>query len=112
MDEYIEKWLYDIWSAISEIEEFFTSNEKTFEAFSNNIILKRAIERDLEIIGEAINRILIKDPSVFIENARKIVDLRNHIIHRYDDISDQTIWSVITNNLPILKADIGKLLDR
>lgn len=75
MDEYIEKWLYDILSAIREIEVFFASNEKTFESFSNNTILKRAIERDLEIIGEAVNRILTRDQSVFIETQEKLLIL-------------------------------------
>ncbi|MDR3350899.1 MAG: DUF86 domain-containing protein [Prevotellaceae bacterium] len=73
-------------------------------------MLKRAIERNLEIIGEAVNRILTKDPTIFIENARKIVGLRNQAIHSYDSISDENIWAIIINNLPELKKDIDKLI--
>jgi uncharacterized protein with HEPN domain len=72
--------------------------------------LKRAVERNLEIIGEATNRILAKDSGIPIANARKIVNLRNAIIHSYDSISDENIWAIIINNLPELKKDIDKLI--
>ena len=110
MDERIEKWLYDIRLSINEIDEYFCDNEKTFESFRQNIILKRAIERNLEIIGEAVNRILSKDDNFNIDNARKIVGLRNHIIHSYDNISDESIWAIVINNLPKLKIEIDNLL--
>ncbi len=58
MDERILKWLYDIQGAIDEIENYFKDNPKEFNQYRGNIILKRAIERDLEIIGEAVGRIL------------------------------------------------------
>ena len=92
MDERIEKWLYDIRLAIEEIEGYFESTQKKFENFHANTLLKRDIERNLEIIGEAVNRILARDPEFPIDNARKIVGLRNHIIHSYDNISDESIW--------------------
>jgi uncharacterized protein with HEPN domain len=95
MDEQVEKWLYDVKSAIEEIDNYFTSNEKSFNSFQQNIILKRAIERDLEIVGEAVNRILTKQPDIKIEDARKIVGLRNHIIHSYDNVSDENIWAIV-----------------
>jgi len=85
MDERVEKWLYDILLSIEEIDGFFESNERIFETFRQNLILKRAVERNLEIIGEAVNRILTKDENINIENARKIVGLRNHIIHSYNN---------------------------
>jgi uncharacterized protein with HEPN domain len=59
--------------------------------YQKNLTVKRAIERELEIIGEAINRILKEKPDFKIQNARKIVDLRNFIIHGYDSIDDETI---------------------
>ncbi|MEN3322680.1 HepT-like ribonuclease domain-containing protein [Mariniflexile soesokkakense] len=63
MDERILKWLYDIDFAIKEIDSYFEGVEKDFSAYSKNTMLKRAIERDLEIIGEAVNRILNRDAS-------------------------------------------------
>ena len=110
MDERVEKWLHDIRLAIEEIDSFFHDNEKTFEVFRQNLILKRAIERNLEIIGEAVNRILSRDSNIEIDNAKKIVGLRNHIIHLYDNISEETVWAIVINNIPKLKKEIDSLL--
>jgi uncharacterized protein with HEPN domain len=113
MDEKILKWLYDVQVAISEIEKYFESNEKNFFEYQKNTMLKRAIERDLEIIGEAINRIITKDDSFtqLITDAKAIVGLRNQVIHAYDSISDENIWSIITNHLPQLKTEINNLIE-
>ena len=109
MDERIAKWLLDILTAIDEIEHFFDIYPKSFQSFQSNIILRRATERNLEIIGEAINRVLIREPDFPLENARRIVGLRNQIIHAYDNISDENIWAIIINHLPKLKAEVHKL---
>lgn len=110
MDERIEKWLYDIRFAIEEIESYFDNTEKLFLNFSQNVMLKRAIERNLEIIGEATNRILVQNPKFEISNARKIVNLRNLIIHSYDSISDNIIWAIVINNLPELQKEVDHLI--
>ena len=103
MDERIQKWLYDIKDAIEEIESYFTDFPKDFSLYTTNIILRRAVERDLEIIGEAINRILKQDVDFPIDNAKRIVGLRNQIIHAYDSISDENIWAILTKYIPTLK---------
>ncbi len=110
MNEKVLKCLYDIKFAIDEIDSYFLNREKRFDDYTKDTILKRAIERDLEIIGEAINRILTIEPEFPIQNARKIVGLRNQIIHAYDNISDENIWGIILNHLPNLKAEIGILI--
>jgi uncharacterized protein with HEPN domain len=110
MDERIEKWLYDILLAIEEIESFFINGEKSFNNFRKKLVLKRAIERDLEIIGEATKRILAKNIEIQISGARKIVNLRNFVIHSYDSITDETIWAIVINDLPKLKKEVTKLL--
>jgi len=111
MDERIEKWLYDIQFAIEEIEGYFENSEKNFTHFKQNLMLKRAIERNLEIIGEATNRILARNSEIEITNARKIINLRNFIIHSYDSISDENIWAIVINNLPELKKEIDKIMN-
>ena len=63
MDERILKWLYDIKLCIDEIDSFFKEEEKDFFKYKNNVMLKRAVERNLEIIGEAVNRIITRDNS-------------------------------------------------
>ncbi len=110
MNEKILKCLYDIKFANDEIDSYFINREKRFEEYSKDTILKRAIERDLEIIGEAINRILAIEPEFPIQNARKIIGLRNQIIHAYDNISDENIWGIIMNHLPNLKVEIENLI--
>ncbi len=106
------KLLYDIKLAIEEIESYFISETKTFDNYKRNSLLKRAIERNLEIIGEAINRLLKEDPDLQISDARRIVGLRNQIIHGYDSISDENIWGIIINYLPNLKIEIDKLINK
>ena len=92
MNERILKYLFDVKQAIDEIDSYFIDNVKLFEKYTKNTILKRAIERNLEIIGEAINRIIAINSDFPIDNAKKIVGLRNQIIHAYDNISDENIW--------------------
>ena len=111
MDEKILKSLYDIKLAIEEIDSFLINEEKIFLNYSNNTLLKRGIERNLEIIGEAVNRILRDTPEFEITNARRIIGLRNQIIHAYDSISDENIWSIVINHLPNLKTEIEEKIN-
>lgn len=112
MDNTEKKYLQDIQTAIDEIESFFGNEPKLFEAFSNNLCLRRAIERNIEIIGEAVNRLLKGDNNFPITNARKIVDARNYIIHGYDRLSADILWSIVINHLPILKDEVSNLLNK
>jgi uncharacterized protein with HEPN domain len=66
--------------------------ERNFLEFQKDIKTKRAIERNIEIIGEAVSRILKENEGIQITSARKIVDARNRIIHGYDTVSDQVLW--------------------
>lgn len=111
MNEKVLKCLYDIKFAIEEIDSFFVGREKRFEEYSTDIILKRAIERDLEIIGEAMNRILKENPEIEIDNARRIIGLRNQIIHGYDTVSDENIWGIVMIHLPKLQKEVDSLIE-
>ena len=110
MDNDIKAWLYDILNAIMEIESFFNDSTKEFAKYQNDIRTKRAVERNVEIIGEALSRILKRDETVLISNSRKIVDTRNRIIHGYDSVSDDVIWGIVIRHLPILQTEIQDLL--
>ena len=112
MDERILKWLYDIKLAVDEIEHYFENTDKNFIEYQKNTMLKRAVERDWEIIGEAVNRIIKRDESFIdkISNARAIISLRNQVIHAYDAISDENIWSILISHLPKLMKDIEILI--
>ena len=106
MDNNIKAWLYDILNAIIEIESFFNGRPKKFIQYKNDLRTKRAVERNIEIIGEALSRILNYDETIIITNSRKIVDTRNRIIHGYDSVSDDIIWGIIINHLSILKNEV------
>ena len=110
MDIEIKSWLFDVLNAINEIESFFVDRPRTFEAYKNDLRTRRAVERNIEIIGEALNRILNKDSLFQLSNSRKIVDTRNTIIHGYDTVSDDIIWSIVINHLPILTTEVAQLL--
>jgi uncharacterized protein with HEPN domain len=89
-------------TAIEEIDSFFGTEPKLFNEFAENICLRRAVERNIEVIGEAMNRILKSGANVQITNSRKIVDARNYIIHGYDSLSVDILWSIVINHLPKL----------
>ncbi len=109
MNEKVLKCLFDIQAAIQEIETFLPAEGITLTQYKDNLILKRAVERNLEIIGEAMNRILNEDDEFPVEDAYRIVGLRNQIIHGYDAVSDDIIWAVLVNHLPKLRREIKAL---
>ncbi len=76
MQPEIEKYLYDINTSIESIFSFL-GGKRDFKAYQNNKLLRRAVERELEIIGEAASRILKFDPAFNIQDARRIANLRN-----------------------------------
>ena len=105
MQDEIKVWLEDIEKAISEINDFLPE-PRNFHEFEKDIKTKRAIERNIEIIGEAMSRILKVEPDILISDSRKIVDTRNRIIHGYDSVSDDVIWLIVVRYLPILDKEI------
>lgn len=111
MDNEIKTWLYDILQSINEIESYYENKQRIFEEFLVDTKTKRAIERNLEIIGELVNRILKKDKKFKLNNAEKIIGTRNRIIHGYDKVSDDLIWSILINHLPKLKQEVSSLIN-
>jgi uncharacterized protein with HEPN domain len=112
MDNEIKTWLFDIFQPIEEIESYFAEKPMQFKDYLSDIKTKRAVERDLEIIGEAVNRIINRDENFQLENVQKIIGTRNRIIHGYDTISDDLIWSIVVNHLPKLKSEIKVLIEQ
>lgn len=110
MKREINKYLFDIQMSIESVEEYLGEKRNFFE-YQNNKLLRRGIEREIEIIGEAMNRILKLAPDTNIVNARRIVDARNWVIHGYDKVDDVIIWGIVINHLPKLKNEIAELLE-
>lgn len=109
MDEYVFKCLYDIQDSIKSIENYL-GEHRNFKEYDSNKFLRRAVEREFEIIGEALNRIN-KTQKVEIQYYKRIISLRNKIIHSYDNIDSVVMWEIVTNHLPILKLEIENLLN-
>lgn len=109
MDYEIKACLKDIEQAIIEIYEFLP-NERNFFIFQKDLKTRKAVERNIEIIGEAMDRILKMNPDIQITDSRKIVDTRNRIIHGYDIVSDDVIWLIINKSLPVLELEVRELL--
>ena len=110
MTNEIKKYLHDIITSIEAINEYL-GNKRNFFDFQNNRMLKKAVEREFEIIGEAINRILKIDNNIEITSARKIVDLRNYLSHGYDSVDYNTLWAIISKHLPLLEIEVKSLIE-
>ena len=109
MDDHLRKWLYDILEAINSIDEYIGKN-RIFKDYEENKQLRRSIEREVEIIGEAVNRIKKRNPELEIKNSHQIIATRNWVIHAYDAVNNAIIWGIVINHLPKLKIEIEYLL--
>ncbi len=109
MDVKVKKYLYDIKESIDSIENYL-GDKRDFSIYLNDKMLRRAIEREFEIIGEAMNRIDKIDPTIKISTKDQIISMRNRVIHGYDRVDNEIVWGTIVRHLPILKKEINRLL--
>jgi len=105
MTEKDKKYLSDILIAINLIEEFL-EGINSFGKYSTDSKTKSAIERQLVIIGEAVNNFLRSSPSNTLKSAQKIVNFRNRLVHAYDSVDDNIVWVIIQNHLLPLKTEV------
>ena len=105
----VQKWLYDILLSIQSINEF-VGEVRMFEAYESDKKLRRAVEREIIIIGEAVNRIKNVAPDIKITHAHQIIATRNRVTHAYDAVDNAMIWNIVINHLPNLKSEVEKLL--
>ncbi|MGA2547999.1 MAG: HepT-like ribonuclease domain-containing protein [Rectinemataceae bacterium] len=82
------------------------------ETYRSNRLVRRAVERELEIIGEATKQLLDEFPDTTFTDSSKIIGLRNRIIHGYADIDDGAIWTIAKTRLPGLRETIENLIER
>lgn len=110
MDEYILVYLYDILNAIEAVESFFKDYPKRYDVFESDHLRRSAVERKTEIMGEAINRILKIKSDFPLPHAKEIINTRNRIIHGYDSVTPEFLWSLVIRHIPELKKDIVKMI--
>jgi uncharacterized protein with HEPN domain len=110
MQPEIAKLLWDMLAAARRIESF-TLNKK-FDDYRTDELLKSGVERQFEIIGEAMTRLMKSDPTIAatISDHRKIAGFRNALIHGYDVIDDTISWSIVEQKLPILRSQLEAML--
>jgi uncharacterized protein with HEPN domain len=103
------KYLADILQAIDLIESF-TSDISNYDDYISDLKTQSAVERQLGIIGEAVNKFEKIFPDSTLINARKIVGFRNRLIHAYDAVDPAIIWAILKKHLDPLKKEINSRL--
>ena len=110
MNNAAKKLLFDVLDSARSIRDWCT--DRTFADYESDRQFRRAVEREFEIIGEALGRLLMADPETaeLIDELPRIVGFRNRIVHGYDTIDDATVWGVIDGHLPTLLEQVQNLL--
>jgi len=107
----VSKYLFDIQSSISYIESF-VKDINTFDEYQNDLKTQSAVERQLAIIGEVINKLKQEDSSCTLTHAKQMIDFRNRLIHSYDNIDNSIVWVILKKHLPILKEEIERSINK
>jgi len=110
MQPEVRKHLYDMLQAASRLAEF--TQGKTFEQYLEDSLLRSAVERQLGILGEALNRARRTDSETAdrVRDARRIIAFRNLLVHGYDIVDDRLVWGILEAYLPGLSEDVRRLL--
>jgi uncharacterized protein with HEPN domain len=111
MNDEVRKNLFDVLQAAEEIMAFTRTMD--FKSYRESTVTQRAVERDFEIIGEALNRIKKIDETILqtVSGHQRIIGFRNILIHGYDTVDDRVVWSAIEGHLPVLISEIQELLN-
>ncbi len=110
MKDETKKNLIDVLQAAEEIQDFVSGMD--FKVYQNDLVTKRAVERDFEIVGEALNRIKNTDSELLekISEHRRIIGFRNVLIDGYDIVDEAIVWQAVTNHLPILIREVREIM--
>lgn len=109
MTEQSSKYLTDILMAIELIEDF-TKDINSFSDYERDRKSQSAVERQLVIIGEALNQFKKLEPAIVIEHDRQIVSFRNRLVHAYDSIDNSVVWSILVRHLQPLKSEVNSII--
>lgn len=110
MDREQRKLLVDVQAAIEAIDHHL-QGRRIFAEYLADSTRRRAVERELEIIGEAVSKLLKTNPEFPLSFARQIVDMRNRVIHSYDTVDNTLVWKTIMKDVPVLLQEVKALLD-
>ncbi len=104
MTDQARKYLSDIKRAIDLIDEFMVG-VSDFSEYESDQKTKSAVERQLGIIGEAVNKYRKLEVLHELSSTRQIVNFRNRLIHSYDKVDDTIVWAILQLHLPGLKSE-------
>jgi uncharacterized protein with HEPN domain len=104
------KYLYDILQAIELIEDF-TESVTNYYDFVSDLKTRSAVERQLGIIGEAVNKFDSIQPETGLSNSRKIIGFRNRLIHAYDGVDSSMVWAITKKHLAPLRDEIKTIIE-
>ena len=112
MQPEIRKYLYDIRQACETLLDFI--RDKNLQDYDADLLLRSAVERQLMIVGEALNQAYQLDPALSesVGNIREIINLRNVIVHGYATVENETIWGILEEDLPQLYKEMQMLLQQ
>jgi uncharacterized protein with HEPN domain len=102
-----------LWDACNAAENVLRFTEgRTFEEYASDLLLRSGVERQLEIVGEALNQMSRRDPELAsrIPQLGSVVGFRNILVHGYADVDDGIVWRVTIDKLQPLIALLRKLL--
>ena len=100
-----QKYLFDIGQAIAAVEEFIRDTPD-FATYQADHKTRSAVERQLAIVGEAVNHLRREWPEANLPNTKQMVDFRNRLIHSYDNVNDAIVWAIVHQHLPALKVEV------
>ena len=105
-----KKYLFDVSCAVANAMRFVAG--KTFEDYEHDALLRSAVERQLEIVGEALAQLARIDEATasLISEYRRIIGFRNILIHGYAEINSRLVWGVLETKLPIVRKEAEALL--
>ena len=109
MDDQVMKLLFDAQQAIDSILSF-TKPIANFNEYKKNKLVRRAVERELEIVGEIMKRLRDKHPEISINGKDQIIGFRNRLSHGYDSVDDAIVWGILIRHIPVLKNEIDVLI--
>jgi uncharacterized protein with HEPN domain len=103
-------YLHDIEHAATLIDQF--RQGRTFDDYLSDALLRSGVERQLEIVGEAVSKLSRIDPVTAgrLTDRRRIIALRNILIHGYASVDDRVVWDILDQNLPVLRAEVHAIL--
>jgi uncharacterized protein with HEPN domain len=106
-----EAYLWDIADSCRAILEYVYGS--SLSDFEQNRMLRRAVERELSIVGEAVSQATRHFPELeaSIGSARQIVGFRNRIVHEYAEVDTEIVWAIVQNEVPRLLENSESLLE-